>query len=127
MVFSEEQVRAWTRAAYEQGEASFEVRRDRCALLVIDMQHEVVRPGWTPYWVPEATRRVPRMRALIDCCRRSGVPVVYTVFSATHGFFDRPASGAFMPNRHPGEGGAHDDWFREGRVWDDSLRSPEKS
>jgi nicotinamidase-related amidase len=117
MPFSEEQVHAWARQAYEQGIASFEVRRARCALLVIDMQDEFVRPGWTPYWVPEATRRVPAMRALVDCCRRVDVPVIYTVFSATHGFLDRPASGASMPNRYPQAAVPHDEWFRDGRVW----------
>lgn len=48
MPFSEEQVTAWAREAYERGVASFEVRREDCALLVIDMQDEFVRPGWTP-------------------------------------------------------------------------------
>jgi hypothetical protein len=42
MPFSEEQVQAWARQAYEGGIASFEVRRERCALLVIDMQDEFV-------------------------------------------------------------------------------------
>ena len=124
MAFSEEQVRAWARDAYERGEASFEVRRERCALLVIDMQDEFVKPGWTPYWVPEATRRVPGVRALVDCCRRSSVPVLFTVFSATHGFLDRPASGASMPNRHPQAGAPHDEWFRDGRIWPDLAPLP---
>src|SRR5690606_13499106 len=54
-----------------------------------------------PYWVPEATRQVPRIRRLIAACRTAGVPVIFTVFSATHRYLDRPATGPLMPNRYP--------------------------
>lgn len=44
----------------------FRVQREQCALLVIDMQDEFVKPGWTPFWVPEATKRAPRVRRLVE-------------------------------------------------------------
>ncbi|MCD4685232.1 MAG: cysteine hydrolase [Anaerolineae bacterium] len=101
MPFDEQEILARARRAYDQGQASFEIVPDKCALLVIDMQEEFVKPGWSPSWIPEATRQVPRIKQLIAHCRALDIPVIYTVFSATHHFLDRPASGATMPNRYP--------------------------
>lgn len=115
--FTESQVLALARRAYEAGAAAFPIRRERCALLVIDMQDEFVKPAWTAFWVPEATRQVPRVRRLVEGCRELGVPVIYTVFSATHRYADRPRSGAFMPNRYAAEAPDDPSWFRDGRVW----------
>ena len=52
--------------------------RDRCALIVVDMQNCFVREG-APIECAEARRRMPRMRALIDRCREFSVPVFYTM------------------------------------------------
>ena len=57
---------AAARAAYAHGRANFPIRPERTALLVIDMQSEFVRPGWSPYWVPAATELVPRLAQLIN-------------------------------------------------------------
>jgi nicotinamidase-related amidase len=112
------------RRAYRGGEATFPIAPQRSALLVIDMQDEFVKPGWTPYWVPDATRMVPRLAAFIAQCRDMSVPVIYTAFAGTHDNLDRPRSGAFMPNRYPaGEG--HEGWFREGRIWHELAPRPE--
>lgn len=115
--FTEEQVLALARRAYEQGRAQFDIVPERCALLVIDMQDEFVKPGWTPYWVPEATRQVPRIKTVIEACRRRGVPVIFTVFSRTHRFLERPTSGSVMPNRYPELDIDQSGFFVEGRVW----------
>lgn len=115
--FSEEYVRELARRAYEQGIASFDIVREKCALLVIDMQDECVRPYWTPFWVPESTRQVPKIKRLIGLCRQNAIPVIYTAFAMTHNYYDRPASGTTMPNRYA-EIGTHDPaWFKEGRIW----------
>ena len=45
--YSEDEVVALARRAYRQGQATFPVVAARSALLVIDMQDEFVRPGWT--------------------------------------------------------------------------------
>ena len=100
--FTEGKVLAIARHAYEHGLAAFDIVPKRCTLLVIDMQDEFVKPEWTPYWVPEATRQVPKIKRLIDRCRERKVPVIYTVFSGTHGHMDRPVSGPHMPNRYRG-------------------------
>jgi len=52
--------------------------RDRCALLVIDMQNYFVLEG-APLEVPEARARTPKIKRLIGKCRELGVPVIYTL------------------------------------------------
>ncbi len=116
MDFSQERVRELARLAYA-GDAGFPLVAERAALLVIDMQDEFVRPGWTAYWVPAATCAVPRIRELISCCRRAGAPVIYTAFGSTHRFLDRPRSGPLMPGRYPGR--EVNQWFLETRIWEE--------
>lgn len=99
--FTEEQVLLMAQSAYRSGQATFDVDWRRAALLLIDMQLEFVLPGHTPYWVPEATRIVPRLASLLDAARRVGMPVIHTAFADTHHYLDRPYSGVYMPNRYP--------------------------
>jgi nicotinamidase-related amidase len=114
-MYSENEVLALARRAYKAGEATFQIAAERCALLVIDMQDEFVKPGWTPYWVPEATRRIPTMQHLVETCRTLRIPVIFTAFAASHRNFDRPSTGAQMPNRFPNI--APDPaWFRDGSI-----------
>jgi len=80
--FSEQEVLTLARQSYREGSAAFGVERACCALLVIDMQEEFVKPHATPFWVPEATRLVPCIQRLIEACRTAGVPVMYTAFCA---------------------------------------------
>jgi nicotinamidase-related amidase len=98
--FTEEQVLQLARNAYNEGIANFEIIPARCALLVIDMQDEFVKPHWAPGWIPEATRQIPKIKTLIEMCRANSIPVIYTVFSKTHNYCDRPLTGPFMPNRY---------------------------
>jgi nicotinamidase-related amidase len=115
--FSEQDVLSLARKAYNQGEARFEIKTDKCALLVIDMQDEFVKPHWSPDWVPEATRQVPRIKMLIEHCRSKNVPVIYTVYSKTHNYLDRPTTGKFMPGRYSHLGIDFSAFFVKGRVW----------
>lgn len=110
--YSEEWVVARAKAAYEHGTASFSIDPARTALLVIDMQDEFVQPGWSPFWVPAATRMAPRLRRLIEHARSVGVPVIWTIFDDTHHYLDRPRS---LP--HLTHGAV--DWKRPGpaSVW----------
>jgi nicotinamidase-related amidase len=116
MDFSEQRVRELAERAYA-GDAGFPLVAARAALLVIDMQDEFVRPGWTAYWVPAATAAVPRIRELIACCRRAAVPIIYTAFGSTHRFLDRPRSGPLMPGRYPGR--EVNQWFLETKITED--------
>ncbi len=115
--YTEQQVLALARNAYEHGSAGFEIVADRCALLVIDMQDEFVKPGLTPYWVPEATRQARTIRSLVDGCRARKIPVIFTAFGPSHRFLDRPLTGESMPNRYAHLGAGHDSWFSTPRLW----------
>jgi nicotinamidase-related amidase len=115
--YTEEEVLNLARRAYREGSANFEIVAEKCALLVIDMQDEFVKPQWTPYWVPEATRQVPRIKKLIENCRRKGIPVIFTVFSTTHNYLDRPKTGALMPNRYSELKIDQSSFFVKGHVW----------
>lgn len=117
VTFTESRLLNLARAAYNEGQASFDIVRERCALLVIDMQDEFVRPGWTPDWVPEATRQVPRIKRLIEHCRQVAVPVVFTVYAKTHNYLDRPRTGPSMPGRYTEVDVDRSSFFVEGRVW----------
>ena len=114
--YSERDVLQLASEAYSEN-PSFEVRRERTALLVIDMQDEFVKPHWTPFWVPAATRSVKRVKVLVDYCRRRNVPVIFTAFAKTHLFLDRPRTGAFMPNRYKDKVPDDPSYFRDGRIW----------
>lgn len=115
--FSEQDVLNLSRRAYEQGEAKFEINTNKSALLVIDMQEEFVKPHWSPDWVPEATRQVPRIKTLIEHCRSKEIPVIYTIYSNTNNFLDRPVSGKFMPGRYYDLDIDFSGFFVNGRVW----------
>ena len=69
--YTEEQVLNLVRRAYNEGKANFDVVPEKCALLVIDMQDEFVKPHWTPDWVPEATNQVPRIKRLMHACQHN--------------------------------------------------------
>lgn len=55
----------------------FRIRPEESALLVIDMQEDLVDPAG-PMCVPEAYRQVPRIKQLVQHCRGADVPVIFT-------------------------------------------------
>lgn len=120
-MFSEEEVLKFAKNAYENGKANFEIMQENCALLVIDMQDEFVKPGWTPYWVPEATHQVPRINRLIEHCRNKNIPAIFTLFSKTNNYYDRPNSGEYMPNRFPELNIDQSQYFFEGKLYNELL------
>ena len=56
----------------------WEFERDRCVLLVIDMQNDFVLEG-AILEVKEARNQIPQIKRLVDKCRELGVPVIYTI------------------------------------------------
>ena len=115
--FSEQDVYDLAKRAYQEGDAPFEVVSSRCALLVIDMQDEFVKPHWSPDWVPMATQQVPRIKVLTEHCRDKGIPVIYTVYSRTHHYLDRPKTGKFMSGRHSHLDINFSQFYVDGKVW----------
>lgn len=62
---------------YDNGNPNFHVNPGKTALLVIDLQEGFVAPGAT-MWTPQNLRILPNVARLIETCRRSGVPVIFT-------------------------------------------------
>lgn len=59
----------------------FEIRADRAALVVVDLQNDFVRVG-APQEVPDARASIPIVRSLVGTCRANGVPVMFTRYTA---------------------------------------------
>lgn len=95
--FTEEMIMANAAFAYAKGEADMGVVAGKTALLVIDMIDEFVRPGWTPYWIPEATRQAPLIREVRDAFHDAGAPVVYLAYDVGLRGLDFPATETKVP------------------------------
>jgi len=115
--FTEQQVLDLAKQAYSRGTAKFDIIPEKCALLVIDMQDEFVKPHWTPYWVPEATRQVPQIKRLMAHCRKRNIPIIFTVYSKTHNYLDRPKTLPLMPSRLLDLEIDQSSFFVKGSVW----------
>ena len=53
------------------------VKKDQCAVIVIDMQHDFISPG-APIECPGGREIVPQLKSFLDWCRTHHVPVIYT-------------------------------------------------
>lgn len=95
--FTEELVLQSAQEAYEQGEARVPLRIGSVALLVVDMLDEFVKPQWSPFWVPDATRQAPTIRRLQDACRAISVPVVNIGYETNLQGLDAPAPMRTVP------------------------------
>ncbi len=122
--FSEDDIKKLARSAYEEGSAGFEIFPERTALLIIDMQDEFVKPHWTPYWIPEATGQAPVIKKVLNICREKGVPVIYTLFSRTNYFLDRPYSGRFMSNRYADLDIDQKEFYNGEKIWHELTPEP---
>jgi nicotinamidase-related amidase len=114
--FSEQDVANLAQKGYQEN-PNFDIITDKCALLVIDMQDEFVKPHWSPNWLPEATLQVQRIKRLMEHCRHKYIPVIYTVFSRTHQGMDRPKYVRFMPLTLPELKIDWSQFFRDGKIW----------
>jgi nicotinamidase-related amidase len=123
MKYTESVILEHANEAFKNGNASFTTSPEKSVLLVIDMQNEFVLPEWTSSWIPEATRQVEKIKEVIHKCREKNIPIIYTVFSKTYNYYDRPLTGEYMPNRFP-ELGNEQEWFTDGKIYSGLL--PEK-
>lgn len=57
---------------------SWTFERERCALIVVDMQNYFVLEG-APLECPDARMQIPLIQAIISKCRELGVPIIYTL------------------------------------------------
>jgi nicotinamidase-related amidase len=83
----------------------FEIRADRAALVVVDLQNDFVRRG-APQEVADARASVPIVRSLVGTCRANGVPVMFTRYTAgphaTHHAWFSPECAAPTKSCWPG-------------------------
>ena len=57
-MFTEQEVLENAKKAYSTGDAKFNIVKERCALLVIDMQDEFVKPNWAQIGKASCRERV---------------------------------------------------------------------
>ena len=122
--FTEEQVLQLAKNAYHHGNPDFVINPQTCALLVIDMQNEFVKPHWTSDWVPDATRKSQTIQKLITYCRIQEIPVIYTVYSDTHQYLDRPITSKYMPGRYSEVVIDQSKFYKHVEVWHEVAPSP---
>jgi nicotinamidase-related amidase len=95
--FSEAWVRERARRLYEEGEARIDLNPGGTALIVVDMINEFVKPHWSPYWVPQATAAVPRIRRVIDAFHDAGLPVIYLAYEIGQRGLNTPVTDKLVP------------------------------
>lgn len=78
--FTEQYISAKAKEDYEVGVADFKIDARKSVLLVVDYLDEFVKPNWSPYWIPEATRQLPKIKKLIETSRQLSVPVIFTAY-----------------------------------------------
>ncbi len=124
-MISEEEIVATAKAQYEAGTFDVPLIPARCAVLVIDMIDEFVRPQWSPFWIPDATRQAPVIRRLVDVCRATGALIVHLAYDVS-----RSLHGGNFPRSEfmvPIGAMAHDrnDLFQAVRFWPETAPQPE--
>ena len=78
--FTQEYILSKAKRDYEKGQASIRINPKKTALIVVDMLEEFTKPNMTPSWIPDATQQLPKIKELIETCRKVGVHVIYTCF-----------------------------------------------
>lgn len=114
---TEEEILKLAQHQYEQGNANFTLNPQKTALLVIDMQDEFIKPHWTHFWIPQATKIVPKINKIIHTCRNHKIPIIFTVYSQTHRYLDRPQTLWNMPSRSPTKEIDQSTLFQIGNIW----------
>jgi nicotinamidase-related amidase len=115
--FTEEYILEEAQRQYNEGRAAIEVEGGKTALIVVDMMDEFVKPEWCPYWVPEATRQVPKIRELIDAFHEANLPVLYTAYEIGLRGLNFPTTEWVVPIGQ-GVGDYADEILQEVRIYD---------
>jgi nicotinamidase-related amidase len=81
----------------ETGTIPWKIRRERCALLVVDMQNDFLKPGGALYYNDAPMAAAENIRRLADFCRGGDIPVIYTKTLLKDGFGISPLETAYQP------------------------------
>ncbi|TBL69407.1 isochorismatase family protein [Paenibacillus thalictri] len=79
----------------------WDFNKSKAVLLVVDMQNDFVNEG-AIMEVPMAREYLPNMRRLLERCRRSGLPVIYTKHVLYDHFEVSPLETAYNPSLKTG-------------------------
>src|SRR6478752_5460613 len=85
-----------------------EVEAGATALVILDMLDEFVKPGWSPFWVPDATRQAPRIRELIDAFHEADMPVIHLGYEVSLRGLNFPRTEWLVPIADGFAGFEHD-------------------
>lgn len=95
--FTEEEIAAVARSQYENPSTMPVIDPATTALVVVDMIDEFVRPRWSPYWIPDATRQAPLIRRVVDAFHRENAKVVYLAYETSLGGVNFPRGLSDVP------------------------------
>lgn len=99
--FTEEWILREAKRQYREGRATIEVEPGKTVLIIVDMIDEFVKPGWCPFWVPDATRQVPKIKELIDAFHVAEWPVIYLAYEIGVKGLNFPTPEWLMPVNQP--------------------------
>jgi nicotinamidase-related amidase len=95
--FTESEIRELAKSQYDSPRPAPQLDPAHTAIVVVDMIDEFVKPHWSPYWIPDATRQAPLIRGTVDTCRQEGVMVVFLAYETSLAGANFPRTLQEMP------------------------------
>ena len=84
--------------ALESGNSiPWRIKSNRCALLVIDMQNDFLKPGGALYYNDAPLKALPSILKLVVGCRQQEIPVIYTKTLLSDAFLISPLEVSCQP------------------------------
>ena len=81
----------------EVNRVPWRINHKRCALIIIDMQNEFLKPGGALYLSNKPTKVVPNIKRIIEYCRDNDIPVIYTQTLLKDKFNISPLEVSYQP------------------------------
>jgi len=75
----------------------WKIKPDKCALIVIDMQNDFIKPGGVLYSDKTPKEIVPNIKKIIDVCHEKSIPVIYTQTMLKDEFEISPLEVSYQP------------------------------
>ncbi len=95
--YTEEEILSLAQGQYDAPSEPRPLDPGRTALVVVDMIDEFVKPSWSPYWIPEATRQAPRIREVVDAFHAERALVIYLAYETDLGGENFPRTLQAVP------------------------------
>jgi ureidoacrylate peracid hydrolase len=73
------------------------IKREKCALIVIDMQNDFLKPGGTLYYSDIPMMATPNIKRLLGLCRKLEIPAIYTKTLLKDHFNISPLEAVYQP------------------------------